>query len=311
MGTITSIKYFRAVIQSGVCPLAYSAVESVEFPTTVWNGTAWSNGLPDNTKRVVFAGNYTSSGDIQACSMEVQSGTVTVLANHNFIVNNQIDVTGPPASTSIIFENNASLIQINDVVNSGSITYRRNSTPMVTYDYTYWSSPVANQTFGSFSPNTNAARFYRWNTAIYNWSNVSVASTFTAGIGYIIRAPGILPFNATTPTVYNGQFVGVPHNGDITVPIVVSGLNDRNLLGNPYPSAISADDFMDDPSNAGVVGGTIYFWTHNTPITNYQYTSNDYAIYNYTGGVGTQSATNSGINNTIPNGTIVAGQGFL
>lgn len=311
MGAITNVKYFRAVIQSGVCPLAYSVVESVAFPTTVWNGTAWSNGLPDNTKRVVFAGNYTSSGDIQACSIEVQSGTVTVQANHNFIVNNQIDVTGPPATTSIIFENNASLIQINDVANSGPITYRRNSTPMVTYDYTYWSSPVANQTFGSFSPNTNALRFYLWNTAIYNWSNVSTASTFTAGIGYIIRAPGILPFNAVTPTIYNGQFVGVPHNGDITVPIVVSGLNDRNLLGNPYPSAISADDFMDDPSNAGVVGGTIYFWTHNTPITNYQYTSNDYAIYNYTGGVGTQSATNSGINNSVPNGTIAAGQGFF
>ena len=68
---------------------------------------------------------------------------------------------------------------------------------------------------------------------------------------------------------------------------------------------------MDDPSNAGVVGGTIYFWTHNTPITNYQYTSNDYAVYNYTGGVGTQSATNSGINNTSPDGTIAAGQGFF
>ncbi|WP_396151496.1 T9SS sorting signal type C domain-containing protein [Flavobacterium sp.] len=311
MGAITNIKYFRAVIQSGVCPLVYSVVESVSFPTTVWNGTTWSNGLPDNTKRVVFAGNYTSTGDLEACSIEVQSGTVTVLANHNFIVNNQIDVTGSPATTSIVFANNASLIQINDVVNSGPITYRRNSTPMVTYDYTYWSSPVANQTFGSFSPNTNAARFYLWNTGIYNWSNVSTASSFVAGIGYIIRAPGILPFNAVTPTIYNGQFVGVPHNGDITVPIVVNGLNDRNLLGNPYPSAISADDFMDDPSNAGVVGGTIYFWTHNTPITNYQYTSNDYAVYNYTGGVGTQSAINSGINNTIPNGTIAAGQGFF
>lgn len=311
MGAITSVKYFRAVIQSGSCPEAYSIVESVEFPTTIWNGTTWSNGLPDNTKRVVFAGNYTSSGDIQACSIEVQSGTITVLANHNFIVNNQIDVTGPPATTNFIFENNASLLQINNVVNSGPITYRRNSTPMVTYDYTYWSSPVANQTFGSFSPNTNAARFYLWNTGIYNWSNVSTASSFVAGVGYIIRAPGSLPFNAVTPTIYNGQFVGVPHNGDYTVPVVVSGLNDRNLLGNPYPSAISADDFMDEPSNAGVVGGTIYFWTHNTPITNFQYTSNDYAVYNYTGGVGTQSATNSGINNTIPDGTIAAGQGFF
>lgn len=311
MGVFSNIRYFRAVLQNGLCPIVYSNGVSVEFPTTIWNGTLWSNGLPDATKRVIFNGNYTSTGDIEACSIQVQSGIVTVLANHNFIVNNHIDVTGPPATTNFIFENNASLIQINNVVNTGPITYRRNSTPMVTYDYTYWSSPVANQTFGSFSPNTNAQRFYRWNTSIYNWSNVTMASTFVAGMGYIIRAPGIAPFNTTTPTIFNGQFVGIPHNGNITVPVVVNGLNDRNLLGNPYPSAISADDFMDDPANAGVVGGTIYFWTHNTPITNNQYTSNDYAIYNYTGGVGTQSATNPGINNNIPNGTIAAGQGFF
>lgn len=311
LGIFSNIRYFRAVLQNGVCPVVYSNGVAVEFPTTVWNGTTWSNGFPDSTKRVVFAGNYTSSGDIEACSIEVQSGVITVLANHNFIVNNQIDVTGPPATTNFIFENNASLIQINNEVNTGPITYRRNSTPMVTYDYTYWSSPVANQNLGSFSPNTNAIRFYLWDTGVYSWANVSTASSFVAGVGYIIRAPGIAPFNAITPTIYNGQFTGVPNNGDITVPIVVNGLNDRNLLGNPYPSAISADDFMDDPSNAGVVGGTIYFWTHNTPITNNQYTSNDYAVYNYTGGVGTQSATNPGINNNIPNGTIAAGQGFF
>lgn len=311
LGIFSNIRYFRAVLANGVCPVVYSNGVAVSYPTTVWNGTAWSNGFPDATKRVIFAGNYTSGGNIEACSVEVQSGTVTVLANHNFMVSNQIDVTGSPATTHFIFENDASLIQINNVVNTGPITYRRDSTPMVSYDYTYWSSPVANQTFGSFSPNTNALRFYKWDTGIYNWANISMASSFVAGMGYIIRAPGVLPFNAATPTVYNGQFVGVPHNGDISVPVVVNGLNDRNLLGNPYPSAISADDFMEDPSNAGVVGGTIYFWTHNTPITNFQYTANDYAVYNYTGGVGTQSAVNSGINNTIPDGTIAAGQGFF
>lgn len=311
MGVFSAVRYFRAVLQNGVCTTVYSNGVAVEFPTTIWNGTTWSNGLPDATKRVIFNGNYTSSGDLEACSVEVQSGIITVLANHNFVVSNQVNVTGSPATTSFIFENNASLIQINDVVNSGLITYRRNSTPMLSLDYTYWSSPVANQTFSAFSPNTPANRFYLWNTSIYNWANVSTASTFVEGVGYIIRGPGIAPFNTTTPNIYNGQFVGVPHNGDIPVSIVVNGLNDRNLLGNPYPSAISADDFMDEPSNAGVVGGTIYLWTHNTPITNNQYTSNDYAVYNYTGGVGTQSATNPGINNNIPNGSIAAGQGFF
>src|SRR5690606_8554704 len=47
-------------------------------------------------------------------------------------------------------------------------------------------------------------------------------------------------------------------------------------------------------------------------ITDYQYTGSDYAIYNYTGGVGTGTpATNPGINNTAPTRYIAAGQGFF
>jgi hypothetical protein len=58
--------------------------------------------------------------------------------------------------------------------------------------------------------------------------------------------------------------------------------------------------------------GTLYFWTHNTPITNNNYTQNDYASYTLVGGVGTgNSALNSGINNNLPNGKIASGQGFF
>jgi hypothetical protein len=60
-----------------------------------------------------------------------------------------------------------------------------------------------------------------------------------------------------------------------------------------------------------VVDASIYLWTHNTPITANQYTSNDYAVYNYLGGTGTSSAVNSGVNNSIPNGKIASGQSFF
>ncbi len=105
--------------------------------------------------------------------------------------------------------------------------------------------------------------------------------------------------------------------------------NSSYLFGNPYPSAINVDIFLQE--NNRVLGGTLYFWTHNTDpqlagnITNgsagsgaLAYTSDDYASYNGTGGVGatdsgvsTAAAVSSGGNKNIPSGKIAAGQGFF
>jgi hypothetical protein len=86
--------------------------------------------------------------------------------------------------------------------------------------------------------------------------------------------------------------------------------------------------------NAAVLNGTLYFWTHNTDMQNrnlilstagsgaFAYTSNDYATYNATGGVGIDSGTVTapapvgtnprGDNNANPpSGKIASGQGFF
>jgi hypothetical protein len=53
-------------------------------------------------------------------------------------------------------------------------------------------------------------------------------------------------------------------------------------------------------------------WTHNTAIASNQYTTDDYAMYNYSGGIGTgTAAVGIGVNNNIPNGFIASGQGFF
>ena len=73
---------------------------------------------------------------------------------------------------------------------------------------------------------------------------------------------------------------------------------------------------MLDPTNSTIVNGTIYLWTHNTAFSNtipgtaiYNYTKNDYAKYNITGGVKTGSTAITG--GVTPNGKIAAGQGFF
>ena len=311
IGTYIGNRYFRVVLQSGTCPVVYSNYVLVSFPSTTWTvALGWSNGVPNATTRAVFNGDYNSSGNIDACSVEVILGTVVFNSGHTLNIQNDVKITGG----SLTFENNASLVQVNtlnnnNVVfsNSGSITYKRNSTGVKKYDYTYWSTPVNPQTLFNFSP--DSSKFYAFDPTIGNWVIPTITDPMVLGKGYIIRTPDVAPFNTVTSNPFYGSFIGVPNTGTITIPVTL-GVSQSNLLGNPYPSAFSANAFLSDPLNVPVIDGTIRLWTHNTPIASGLYTANDYATYNYTGGVGT-SAISIGANNSIPNGKIASGQGFF
>jgi hypothetical protein len=302
LNLFSNYQFYCKLLLNGTCT-AYSNAAQIKVISTTWNGIAWSNGTPNASTQAIFSGNYSSNSDLYACSLMVNSGTVQVNSNHNFVVTNEVIVSGG----SLIFENNSSLIQINNAVNTGNITYKRNTTPMKKYDYTYWSSPVNSQSLLGLSPLTLSDKYFQFDPAIGYWSPVTSNSIMSLGKGYIVRAPQ--NFDPVNATIYNASFIGVPNNGIITTPIQVS-TSDYNLIGNPYPSAISADLFLSASANTSAVDGTIYLWTHNTPVTNLQYSSNDYAVYNLLGGVGT-AAVNQGINNSTPNGTIASGQSFF
>lgn len=309
-GTFSTIRYFRAVVGNGICNTVNSNIVSVAITSTTLTGTnTWSNGLPDITKRVIIAGNFTANANFSACSVRVLPGaTLTVNAGITVTVQNEFVVDGPSLPNTVVFNNGSTLLQNSNATNSGTIRYIRNSSPIIQFDYTYWSSPVANQVLSAFSPNTNVNRFYVFNhtPSVYQWANVSNTSVMDAARGYIIRAPNTI--STTVPAPWAGQFFGTPHNGTYSINVVLSGNGDRNLIGNPYPSAISADDLYAE--NSSVLVGNFYFWTHNTPITANNYNADDYATYNGVGGVGTAAPT-TGVNNSAPTGFIGAGQGFF
>ena len=269
-------------------------------PTVTYNGTSWSPNAPTSNDKIIFAGNYTSSSNIVGCSCQVQSGTVVISSGTTLSLTNELVVSGG----SLTFEDTASLVQQNSsTTNSGNITYKRTTTPLKQYDFTYWSSPVTNATLSQLA--TNAA-FFSFNTTSNSWTSSVGTAAMTPGIGYIGRAPSNLTYSPTQVVTTN--FIGVPNNGDITVPLI-KATTSLNLIGNPYPSAIDADLLLGDTFNKNNTNGTIYLWTHNTAITNNSYTPNDYAKYNLIGGTKTASAAVSG--GATPTGKIAAGQGFF
>lgn len=310
------------------CPAA--ALPQVPPPVctglTTWDGTAWDNGEPDSGKIAVFTGNYTSSGDLETCVVHVTNGAVVVIDNVNATTGHTLTAVNGilvDAGAVLEFRNNAGLLQDEDAVNEGNIKYKRTTPKIVKNDYTYWSSPVAGQVIWDVSPATPADLIYEWNPVINNWVNVPTSTVMEAGKGYIMRGPNTGMW-ILEPTEYDAYFEGVPHNGDVVVPVVVDA-SILNLIGNPYPGALNADCFLQDPANADI-WGTLYFWAHNIPIDltggtqqgfpgsgAYNYNINDYAVYNLLGGVGTGivNIENNLVSTNRPMGHIAAAQGFF
>lgn len=318
IGTLTETRHYRAEITVGSCT-SYSNVVTITFNKTIWNG-GWSNGTPDATKAVEFQSDFTSAGDIAACSVSVTGGNVVIATGHTLTVQNQVAVSGG----TLTFNDDSSLYQPNPVVNApgvysggntGSITYNRTATPMFRLDYTYWSTPVHPQNLLAVSPLSPLGWFFTFNGTAWQNINNPGSTTMNVGKGYIMRAPTNFPVSPALPQEYTAPFSGTPNNGTIPVTII-GGALELNLLGNPYPSAIAAFPTSALAPETGLItanpnlNGSIYFWTHNTQMTSGLYTDDDYAIYNLTGGSAAAPNVGTG-NNSVPTGYIAAGQGFF
>lgn len=309
-----------------------------------WNGGTgdWNNpsswipvGVPTaNSCIVIPNGVLALTTEGKGKNLNISGGTLTVNSGASLTIKDAITVNN---SASVILEDAASLVQEGSTnINSGNIIVKRTAKPMKRFDYTYWSSPVANQSLHAFSPTTFFDKFHSWNpgsgTQAGYWQvhpSNGASVPMAAGKGYIVRAPQSFPVATVSSENFVGNFNGVPNSGDIQIAIAgnsSASVQKWNLIGNPYPSALNIDDFFNDSFNASNIYGTIYLWTHNTPISannsgtsDLNYAASDYASYNGVGGTATSAATqnplnpviNPSPNNAVPNGFIASGQSFF
>ena len=296
--------------------------------STTWNGSIWTNGNPDATKNVIISSPLTLSSNIEACSLLIENGiSLTVPSDIFLVVTNEVIING-----DLILQDKASLVQINEATNTGTMHLTR-TTSLKNFDYVYWSSPVSSFNVNAISPLTTIAPELKWEPTILtnlpnNYGNwVSTSEDMVIGRGYAVRAPDGYP---VTPTPFSTTFVGTPNNGTITIPIsrgtydgppydndgnpatadATQNDDNFNLIGNPYPSAISARAFLDANPN---VDGFVNIWSHgklpSSAITSpfystfvYNYAPTDYITYNKSG-----QSTGPG----SFNGNIASGQAFF
>jgi len=257
-----------------------------------FDGTNWvdaSIAPPTKEENVTILSNHSIEISSNALSknLNLQSNADLIIkSGYNLTIKENLTNNG-----SFTIENNANLIQEGTANNnSGNITVNRDSASLLRLDYTLWSSPVANQNLLDFSPQTITNRFYVYNPSSNVYNSVTPSITdFTPGTGYLIRMPDNHP---TTATVWNGTFSGLPHNGTVTVSVA----NDTyNAVGNPYPSTIDADDFINENS----LTEALYFWRKTNGAS-----GSAYATYTLAGGTANGSSEE-------PSGIIQVGQGFI
>lgn len=226
------------------------------------------------------------------------------------------------------------------------------------YNYNYWSSPVVpsgskiNSTYtisGIMMDGTNTAvpkdlsfgqgvtyadgalsnprkistywiyKFLGEADEYAEWKHIGPSGSLNAGEGYTMKGTS---GDAAIETRQNYVFKGKPNNGDIKLAV---GKKQNYLIGNPYPSALDAKQFILDNlvssggnNTVNVFNGALYFWDHfgGKTHTLREYVGG-YATYNLLGGV-RAIATDDRINSNTgvlatktPGRYISVGQGFF
>ncbi|MFV8342252.1 PKD-like domain-containing protein, partial [Flavobacterium sp. XS2P39] len=121
----------------------------------------------------------------------------------------------------------------------------------------------------------------------YNqWNYLGSTGLLKTGEGFTMKGSG---GSADVNLLQNYVFIGKPNSGTIALPF---DLTDQTyLVGNPYPSAIDADEFIYDNlagrAGVNVFNGALYFWDHfgvsdNHLLAEYE---GGYATYTLAGGV--------------------------
>ncbi len=305
---------YRFGVNNG-CTVTYSAPVNV-VANTFTGGSSWTYGSPTSDDYIDFASSTAIGADVTYCSVTVSNGaSVTVNPGKTLTVTHGVHVI---SGSTLTFEDSSNLMQTNtsNTLNTGDIVYKRIAPKIRQADYVYWSTPVKNQTLAALSGLTDPTMLYSYSGT--QWVFAPRTTVMIAGKGYIVRGPET--YSNTIKQDFPASFIGTPQNGDFTGETMVGGK--YYLLGNPYPSALDANAFITDVDNRDLLSGTLYFWTHNTPVVlgaGYQYQTDDYATWNLSGGTGTRpaiSASNPALitddpNGAKPSGKIGAGQAFF
>jgi hypothetical protein len=234
-------------------------------------------------------------------------------------VNNEVNLVN--TNSKIYLRDEAQLVQGNGTSGNsgiGELSAQQNGT-VNAFSYNYWCAPV-----GNIDANDTVNRPFRVNqidestgiitstdaqftnshngnssplTISNSWLWTFVASTNYAEWVHVGSSGDIAPGLGFTMKGTDGSgdnqrydFRGKPNNGTITNTVTTS---EWTLIGNPYPSAMDALDFIHDPQNAANITGTLYYWEQAAGQTSH-------FVEDYIGGYAAYTIASDGTPTFVP-----------
>ena len=300
MNNINGIEKNMTTMESQSAPLPYISIDLNSIIALDWDSSAtWENGSVNNLPNSVGIDGITLidwnivdtkdnifvSRNLKLLGLKNSSEELSINADYSLEITNYLKLDG-----KIDLEGQSQMVQglrsTLDPTSSGTLERDQQGTAD-TYTYNYWSSPVGlrntttnNNNYkvwdifqgvnfitsgynGSTSP-LGIADYWIWKFGnqtnnISQWQHVRSTGTLKAGEGFTMKGPG----TGSISTNQNYVLSGKPNNGIININITAG--NDY-LVGNPYPCALDANQFIYDNSNdiigPGSTTGTLYFWDH-------------------------------------------------
>ncbi|MEP0516010.1 T9SS type A sorting domain-containing protein, partial [Dokdonia sp.] len=305
---------------------------------TTWDGTSWNNGAPDATYLAIINGAYdtTTDGNIVACELIINDSFALTIRDNEYVdIVNNITIEG-----TLTVTNMGSVVQRSDdaiVTNNGSISVAKITPTLDDRNFVAMSSPVTSENRDRVYGNSRAvfsiipSNFVPFDIDLMVFPEFTGAENFLdddndyllpvtgsavlpdAGIGQLVfpqPEPNVGDGAYTITYTQNAMNPGTLNSGTISVPINYNGpatINNYNLLGNPYASAIDVEAFI----NANDAVNEVYYWDHLTNPTSdlpgfgtSNFSMNDISMRNTMMGV---AAVNGG---TAPGQFMASGQGF-
>jgi|GEM_PF-2263307 len=277
----------------------------------VWGNVVNNGGAAfgDGTLSMEGPSTLTLTGNVNVANYHVSTtvtlnGTVTVSDIARSEVGGALAANG-----NLVLENGAQLLHgtgttFGGGTVTGNIVVRRQGN--VSGGFNGWSTPVV----GGGLPGSSG---YLYNSLLGTNSGtddnnpdpdpgwVAHSGTMSAGKGYFST-------NGASAT-----FTGVANNGNYT-PSVTSSTELMtstdapsvfNLIGNPYPSSLDADQFIAD--NSSNIDGALYFWSDEN-AGSAAFSTDDYATFTGGGSIVPISSGGSGI---TPVSSVPSCQGFF
>lgn len=219
---------------------------------------------------------------------------LSVRNNAYMFVNDQVvyvedNVNIQETTANIYLRNQAQLIQGSGVTGNsglGELSTQQEGT-VNRYAYNYWCSPIGNvdsnfngnadfradlidestglvsSVDASFTNNYNSSTspltisnywIYTFvaSSSYSQWNYVGQSGDIAPGLGFSMKGVGTA---STGNQMYD--FRGKPNNGTMANTVANA---QQTLVGNPYPSALDAYEFIHDPVNSANITGVLYYW---------------------------------------------------